>query len=174
MPTKKPRVLVTLEPSRYAVLQDFALRRGIPVSRVIGALVEQVAGLLAWETSRHASGGPGSLPLDQVTDLLREVYPQKEDREALARVGDALDLLRASGVRVVSDHLAELAGGPGGGTGEHPAQPQPAARPAAPKGASGRPPSGKGRKGPPPYSNTGVTGTGFSHSGGHKARKRGG
>lgn len=171
MPTAKPRVLVTLEPSRYALLQELAGQNGLRVSQLIGALVEQAAGLLAWEARGHLPRRQPSLFPDAVMDVLREVYPQKDDREALARLGDAMDLLKSSGLRIVSDHLAELSRAGGAGSGEHAAQAQPGAE-SPPSQSVPKRSRKRSAKAAPPYSNTGVTIAHSSSAGGNQKRRK--
>lgn len=148
MPTEKPRVIITLEPSRYQVLKAWSDRQGLSPAQVVGALVETVVGLLAVAGGEGRVEQPSLFP-GEVVDALREVFPVPEDRETQQRFGGALDALKATGGwTVLVNHLRGVAAVPPP-AGEHPAQPP----------GGGRRPSteGKSREGLTPGSNTGVT-----------------
>lgn len=148
MPTEKPRVIVTLEPSRYQVLKTWAGQQGLSPAQVVGALVETVVGLLAVAGGEGRADQPSLFP-GEVVEALRSVFPVPEDRETQQRFGDALDALKATeGWSVFVSHLRGVVA-PSPAAGEHAAQPP----------AGGRKPSteGKSRSGLTPGSNTGVT-----------------
>jgi len=155
VPTSKPRVSVTLEPTRYRFLKAWAEKRNLPVSQVIGALVDQMAGLLAAAEGGLLSPHQPALFPESVVGVLGDAFPMKEDREALARLGGALDALRLTGGwSVLSEHLRGVAAG-GAAAGEHPAQP-----PAAPAKQSTE--ATRQARRPP-----------LSNQGGHKREPRG-
>lgn len=145
MPTQKPRIYVTLEPSRYRILKAFADRHGVPLGQVIGSMVETIAPLLAAELAQDEQ--PALFP-EAVMVEIRAALAQEEGPEAVRRLGKAIEALGVAQARVLTTGLLDdilsgrRRGGPGGPPGGPAGGPSPAP-----------PPPSRGKR--PPYGNHG-------------------